>query len=148
MGLIWAVGGLCVGGVIELLDNILPGGLPMASAVDMWPQTLAIPGFLGGVVFAAVLGIVGARRRFDDLSLPRFAIWGAAAGLLLGGLALALGAPLVFIGITTLGSAVAAAGSLALARMADKRPLLDARAHMAEAELGEGDAQDVLRGRD
>lgn len=148
MGLIWAVGGAGVGGMIELLDNVLPGGLPMASAVDMWPQTLAIPSFLGGVVFAVVLGIAGGRRRFDELSLPQFAAWGAVAGLLLGGLALSRGAPVIFVGITTLWSAIAAAGSLALARMAAKRDLLASGADAAEAGLTEDEARRLLGRRD
>lgn len=125
MGLVWAVGGALVGGLIELIDNVLPGALPWISRVDMWPQTLAIPGFLGGVVFAAVLGIAGGRRRFGELSFARFAAWGALAGLLLGGVAMAVGAPAFFLGITTLASAVAASGSLALARMAEKRASLE-----------------------
>ena len=123
MGLIWAAGGAGVGGVLELIDNLFPGALSFIAKVDMWPQLLAIPGFFGGVVFAMMLGIVGRRRRFDELSFPRFAAWGAAAGLLLGSLAVTIGAPAAFIGITTLGSAIAAAGSLALARIAEKREL-------------------------
>jgi hypothetical protein len=146
MGLIWAIGGMGVGGLIELLDNVLPGGLAMASAVDMWPQTLAIPGFLGGLVFGAVLAIVGSRHRFDELSLPRFTAWGAVAGLLLGGLAVALGvrAPLLVVGITTFASAIAAAGSLTLARLAERRELLAAGADVTGAGLTEGEARQLL----
>ena len=146
MGLIWAAGGMGVGGMIELLDNVLPGGLAMASAVDMWPQTLAIPGFIAGLVFGAVLGIVGSRRRFDELSLPRFTAWGAVAGLLLGGLTVVLGirAPILAVTITTLGSAVAAAGSLVLARFVERRELLSAGADVTEAGLTEGEARQLL----
>jgi hypothetical protein len=144
MGLIWAAGGFGVGGMIELLDNVLPGGLDMASAVDMWPQTLAIPGFLGGVVFGVVLGIAGARRRFDELSIPRFAAWGAVAGLLLGGFAVSIGAPVGFVAITTLGSAIAASGSLAMARMAERRELLHAGTDARE--LADGEAREGLEG--
>ena len=148
MGLIWAAGGAGIGGLIELLANVLPGGLPMASAVDMWPQTLAILGFRRGVVFAIVLGIVGSRRRFEEFSLSEFAAWGAVAGLVLGVVAMALGAGLVFVGITTLLSAVAGAGSLALARMAEERGLLDARTDVAEAGLTEHEARELLGRRD
>ncbi len=56
------------------------------------PQNLAIPGFVGGVVFAFLLWIAEGRRRFDELSLPRFGLWGAAVGALLGLFALGLGA--------------------------------------------------------
>ena len=116
MGLLWAAGGMGVGGVIELLDNVLPGGLAMASRVDMWPQTLAIPGFIGGVLFAVVLMIAARVQRFDELSMPRFAAWGAVAGLALGVIAMAIGAPVMFLGIMSLAGMVAGAGSLLLAR--------------------------------
>lgn len=116
MGLLWAVGGFGVGGVIELLDNVLPGGLAMASRVDMWPQTLAIPGFIGGVIFAVVLMVAARRQRFDQLSMPRFSALGAVAGLALGALAMSIGAPVMFLGIMAFAGTVAAAGSLLLAR--------------------------------
>ena len=131
MGLLWAAGGAAVGGLVELLANVLPGGLPMASAVDMWPQTLAILAFRRGVVFAVVLGIARGRRRFGELSLSEFAVCGAVAGLVLGVLAMAMGAGIAFAGVTTLLSAVAGAGSLALARMAETRGLLGAGANVA-----------------
>ena len=100
----------------------------------------AYPAFLGGVTFSAVLGIAGRRRRLDEMSLPRFAAWGAVGGLLVSlipaamvavGLAtLASNAPGVWLltavvgGPVTLGSAISAAGSLALARRAEERALL------------------------
>jgi hypothetical protein len=148
MGLAWALAGVAVGGFFEAVDNVLPGALPFISRVDMWPQTLAIPGFLGGVVFSAVLAIAGSHRRFGELSLPRFAAWGAVAGLLLGGLAVAVGAPAFFIGITTFGSAIIASGSLALARMAEKRELLNAGENVAAAGGAKGEAQELLGSRD
>ena len=133
MGLIWAAGGVAVGGVIELLANVLPGGFPIASAVDMWPQTLAVLAFRRGVVFGVVLGLARNGRRFEEFSLAQFAVWGAVAGLIVGAIALAKGAGVAFVGITTLLSAVAGAGSLALARMAERRGLLDERARVVEA---------------
>lgn len=125
MGVAWAISGALVGGLIELIDNVLPGVFPWISRVDMWPQTLVIPGFIGGVIFAVVLGIAAGRRRFGELSLSRFALWGAVTGLLLGALAMAIGAPAIFVGITTLFGTITACGSLALARQAEKRNLLD-----------------------
>jgi hypothetical protein len=70
MGLTWAAGWALVGVLIELFID------PMGSLVDVWPTALAIPGFLGGAVFSAVLRIAEGRRRFDELSLPRFGAWG------------------------------------------------------------------------
>lgn len=116
MGVLWAAGGFGVGGVIELLDNVLPGGLAMASRVDMWPQTLMIPGFIGGVIFALVLMVAARRQRVDELSMPTFAAMGAVSGLALGVIAMTIGAPVMFLAIMTLAGTAAATGSLLLAR--------------------------------
>ena len=99
--------------------------------------------FLGGVVFSVVLAIAGSRRRFGELSLPRFAAWGAVAGLLLGGLAMAAGAPILFLGIMTVASVITASGSLALARMAEKRELLGASEQMTELGSAEGETPEL-----
>jgi hypothetical protein len=147
MGLIWAVGGVGIGGLFELIDNVAPGALPFISRVDMWPQTLAIPFFIAGLVFGAVLAIVGSRRRFDELSIPRFTAWGAVAGLLLGGIAVLLGikAPVLAVGILTLGSAVSAAASLTLARVAERRELLSSGGSVGDETLTDGQARQLLR---
>jgi hypothetical protein len=126
MGLIWAVGGVGLGALIELVDNVLPAAHGLTRLVDMWPPLLAILAFRRGVVFAIVLGIARGHRRFDEFSLTQFAAWGAVAGLVLGAVAMAGGAGVLFVGITTLLSAIAGAGSLAVARMAEGRGLLEA----------------------
>jgi len=138
MGLTWGVGGFIVGFGIEMIHNVWP--TPLGSMVDIWPAALGFPAFFGGVVFSTVLGIVGRRRRFDELSLPKFAAWGAVGGLIVSLIPAAMVAtglatpniPLwqitaALVGPYALGSATAAAGSLALARMAEDRDLLDAR---------------------
>ncbi len=85
-------------------------------------------GFIGGVIFSTLLGISEGRRRFDEMSLPRFAFWGALGGLLLSMLMFPSGAGftlanVIGTGVVTLMGAGSAAGSLALARRAD--PLLE-----------------------
>jgi hypothetical protein len=80
MGVTWAFAGGLIGGVMEAIANFVPS----LNTVDMWIPLFAIPGFIGGVVFSGVLGIAGRNRRFDELSLPLFAAWGAVPGLLLG----------------------------------------------------------------
>jgi hypothetical protein len=117
-------------------------------------------GFLGGAIFSTVLRIAAGRRRFDELSLPRFGAWGAVGGLLLGVLAVAAWqldagfGPVLWlraaamIGSATLLSAVSASGSLALARMAEERELLDASADVAEMGPTGGEPQELLGGRD
>lgn len=152
MGLVWALGWAIAGGGI--MEGIID---PQGRILDMWPQTLAIPGFLGGVVFAALLSVAEGRRRFEELSVRRFAAWGALTGLLLGGLALAAGAapglPLllraaVIVGPVTVLSALSAAGSLALARRAARREALDpGAAGLDGGELGGGEARKQLGGR-
>jgi hypothetical protein len=145
MGLIWAAGWALVGVLIGVTSKVLPG-LPFWDAFfdlfDAPLPALAIPGFVGGVLFAMVLGIAGRRRRFEELSLPRFAAWGALGGLLLS----LVPAALVAVGLASLGrpdlglwqitaaisaplillSAVSASVSLLLARKAESRDLLEA----------------------
>jgi hypothetical protein len=126
LGLTWAVAWGFVGFGIELVHNIWPN--PLGSMVDIWPAVLAYPAFLGGLAFSTVLGIAGRRRRFDELSLPRFAAWGALGGLLLGlvpavvfaGGAASLAEVAATVSAIALLTAVSATGSLMLARMAEE----------------------------
>ena len=75
---LWVIGwGLGFGGIMELFD-------PDGKIQDVWPTLLAIPGFIGGIVFSALLLIAERGRRFDELSLARFALWGAVTGAVIG----------------------------------------------------------------
>lgn len=150
MGLTWFAVWVGAGFLMEVFD-------PNGQIADIWPAVLGIPGFFGGVAFSVVLGIAAGRRRFDELSLPRFAAWGAVAGLLLGTLPFALGdssgaMPLwrliaVVFGSTTLLCTVSATGTLVLARMAEDRELLEASEDVAEVGLSEREARKLLGGR-
>lgn len=144
LALLWALGMGFVGGVLELVDNVAPGAVPWIRNVDMWPQALGFVGFLAGLVFALVLGVAGARRRFDELSLPSFAALGALAGLLLGLRPISRGAPIELLLFTTIGSALAAAASFALARRAEDRALLADGARVTDAGLTAGEAAQLL----
>ncbi len=162
-GVTWAVAWAIAGVMIGVSSILLPF-LPWDAFFEVFDAplpALAVPGFFGGVFFSIVLGIAGRRHRFSELSVPRFAAWGALGGLLLIAFPFALvavglastegsstsawqaiavlGAPLILL------SAVSAAGSLVLARRAEKRELLLAREGMASAALGEGDAQAHVR---
>jgi hypothetical protein len=166
MGLTWAAGWALVGVLIGVTSMLLPG-LPWDSFFEVFDAplpALAVPGFFGGVLFSTVLGIAGRRRRFDELSLPQFAAWGAVGGLLLS----LVPAALVAVGLATLNrpdaglwqitatisgpltllSAVSASGSLMLARMVEDRELLEASEDVAEVGLAQGEAQELLGGRD
>ena len=85
MGLTWAFGWAVAGLLIGVSSLVLPG-LPWDALFEVFDAplpALAVPGFFAGVFFSAVLGIAARRRRFSELSLPRFAAWGALGGLLL-----------------------------------------------------------------
>src|SRR5262249_55974732 len=121
LGLIWGISwGVVGGGLMETIFD------PHGQIADIWPMIFAMPGFFGGLIFSRVLAIVENRRRFDELSIPRFGAWGAVAGALLAGVALALGfgpaGPAAALGAFavivipfTLCGAISASGSLALA---------------------------------
>lgn len=157
MGLTWAAVGFLAGMGMELVHNLWPN--PLGSAVDIWPAALAYPGFLGGVAFSAVLGIAGGRRRFDELSLPGVAAWGALGGLLVSLIPAAMVAlgwatpnvplwqiTIALLGPFTLGGAIAASGSLALARMAEDRELVTDGRDLANAGLTEEEERELLGG--
>jgi hypothetical protein len=92
-------------------------------------------GFVCGSIFSVVLRLTEGRRRFDELTLPRFATWGGVAGLLLGGLAamttfagpgLQPTSDAILTGVAALLGAGSAAGSLAIARQSEDAPRLAA----------------------
>ena len=123
MGLTWAVGWFAAGMVFRLIFGPGTDDVPL-------PIRFGIVGFLSGVTFSGVLGIVERRRGFDQMSLPRFAGWGAAGGLaLFGAFALTAGPggePLFLAPLFALAGAGSATGTLALARKAGGRESLDA----------------------
>jgi hypothetical protein len=120
LGLLWAAAGALAGGVIEGVLNILPGP-DLLLGVDMWPAALAIPGFLAGIAFSVVLMVAERRRTFDDLRVPRVALWGALGGALLGTV---VGLAVPVVAALALTSGASAAGSLALAQRARRQELL------------------------
>jgi hypothetical protein len=110
-------------------------------------------GFFAGIIFSGILVVIEGRRGFDRTSLLRFAGWGAVSGLLLSGI-FVVGAALrgealwgeflVFGPALAMASAVCAAGSLALARRADRRELPGPSGAPAEAELTEDEKREPL----
>jgi hypothetical protein len=150
--------GFLAGMGIELIHNVWP--TPLGSAVDIWPAALAYPGFFGGVAFSAVLGIAGRRRGFDELALPGVAAWGALGGLSVSLIPAALVAvglatpnvpvwqiTLALLGPSTVGGALAASASLALARRAEDRELLDGGGDVADAGLTDDEKRELLGGK-
>lgn len=157
MGVTWAAGWALVVVLMGVTTILLPGtGLELIfeAADDELLMAMVLPAFAGGVAFSTVLGVAGRRRRFDELSLPQFAAWGAIGGLLLsllpvgvlavGGASVAQAVAIV-IPVTLL-SAVSASGSLMLARLAEDRELLDASEEVVEVGLTGDEAQELLGG--
>jgi hypothetical protein len=93
-----------------------------------FPLFFGLLGFLSGVTFSGLLGLLAGNRRFNDMSIPRFAGWGAAGGVLLAGACRLLVGPdveLTVLGpIFAVAGAISAAGTLALARRAEKADAL------------------------
>ena len=147
--LTWAVVWGGVGTIYGLLILAISGGGPGVLVGNA--LALAMIGFVGGAIFSTVLGITEGRRRFDEMSLPRFAAWGAVGGLLLSVLLIADGAAGgatagIFYGVLPLLAAGSAAGSLALARRADDRELLEHGADVADIGLTEEERRELLAG--
>jgi len=102
--------------------------------------SFAVTGLIGGAIFSLALGIAEGRRRFDEMSLPSFAVLGAVGGLFIS---------LLFVWgffIFPLLGAGSAAGSLALARRADDRELLEHGADVADIGLTEEEKRELLTG--
>lgn len=164
MGLTWAAGWAVAGILIGVSSVILPE-LPWDAFFDVYDAplpTLAIPGFVGGAIFSVVLGIAGRRRRFDELSLPRFAAWGAVGGVLLSLVPLTLAgmdllsggdpsdlvrATLVISGPFTILSALSATASLLLARRAQDRHAHRSGGDVTHVRPAYGKAQELLEAR-
>lgn len=130
IGLTWAAAWFAAGMILLLIVG------PDAADVP-FPLFFGLLGFLTGATFSLVLGIVARRRRFDQMSLPRFAGWGAIGGLSLSGILIWTAGPdaefLVLGPVFSLAGAISAAGTLAVARRAEGRALVDANAKMVEA---------------
>ena len=129
MGIAWGLAWFGAGMVLLVIVG------PDAADVP-FPLGFGLLGFVAGALFSGLLGLVARGRGFHQLSLTRFAGWGAAGGLLFSVLFVltvtlagggALLDDLVFLGpLFAAAGAGSAGGALALARRADDRALLDA----------------------
>jgi hypothetical protein len=134
IGLTWAVAWAAGLFIIAGVAYLVAGYTWAPTMVDLLVNVgmSGAMGFVAGTSFSVVLGITERHHTFAQLSILRFASWGA-----LGGLALAAVFSLVTLGLTPLdvfkagvvaallGSG-SAAGSLAIARRADATDALNA----------------------
>ena len=150
MGLTWAVAGSAAGAIISLGFVVRTGSRPDAP----FPIMLGALGFVAGLAFSGVLRLVEGRRRFDQMSLSRFAAWGAGVGFALSAtffLAVSRGDPaflryFVVVGpVVAVAAAGCAAGSLALARRAQDRGLLEVMEDQPAVGRPEGESRKPLR---
>jgi hypothetical protein len=155
MGLTWAAVWFGAG-MIMMLGLLLITG---STGADVpYPLGFGAFGFLAGVTFSAILGLAERRRRFDQMSLPRFAGWGAGGGFLLSAIfvsAVALAEdPAFLFNLVILGpifaavGAGSAAGSLALARRAEDRDMFEIGDELAGVGRSESDSEEPLGGGD
>ncbi|HEV8265723.1 MAG TPA: hypothetical protein VGQ06_12320 [Gemmatimonadales bacterium] len=150
MGLTWAAAWFGAGLILLLVVGVGAADVP-------FPLFFGLLGFLAGVTFSGFLGVFEGRRGLEQMSLPRFATWGAVGGLVLSGIfvvAAALGGETLWGEILVLGPAFAlagaasAAGSLALARRAKHRELPDPATDPAETGLTDDERRELLGGGD
>lgn len=154
MGLTWAAAWTPVGAILgSVLGITLGGPLGLGDVILLNAGTFGVLGFIGGTIFSSVLRVAEGRRRFDELSLPRFAALGALGGLMLGALAVVGGLwgagigtllGVAVTGVATLLGAGSAAGSLAMARQAEDRALLEDDAAVADLGLTTSEVQQQL----
>jgi len=142
MGFTWGAAWSGAGFVLAVLTRF--------RADAPFPLIFGALGFLAGVTFSVLLALTAGRRRLEQMSLPRFAGWGAVGGLLLSALfarAASLGPDDVLAIVPTfaLACAACASGSLAVARRAGGRALPDGPGDVAEAGLTDG-GKPKLRG--
>lgn len=129
MGVAWGAAWFAAGMVLLFIVGLDAADVP-------FPLGFGLLGFLAGALFSLLLGVVARGRSFHQLSIPRFAGWGAAGGLLFAVLFVltvtltgsgALLDDLVFLGpLFAAAGAASAGGALALARRADERALQEA----------------------
>ena len=144
-GFTWAVAWAAVASVLAHAPGF-NSDLPLAFL-------FAPLGFISGVVFFAILAVMERGRRFERMSLSRFWRWGAASGLLLSGIfvvgaalrgASVVGEFLTFGPILIVLSSGSAAGSLAIARHAERRELRPYGEPPAREKLPEEHEQELL----
>lgn len=138
MGFIWAAAWSVAGMVPRWVFGI--------NADAPFPLIFGVLGFIAGVTFSGLLVLTEGRRRFDQMSVPRFAGWGAIGGLLLSALfakaaSLGWGDILAIAPTFALASAVCASASLAVARRAASREVPDIR---RDAELTDHEKRKLL----
>jgi hypothetical protein len=141
MGITWAAAWFVAGSVPRWVFGVNTDA-PL-------PLVFGVFGLMAGIVFSAVLALTEGRRSFDEMSLPRFAGWGAIGGLVLSAIfakaaSLGWGDVLALAPTLAVASAISASGSLAMARRAVRKELPDSRG--TEVQLTDSEKRKSLGG--
>lgn len=125
--LIWALACAIAAVLLSLVVD------PVGAMEEIWPAVGAYPGFIGGLLFSAVLWVGEARRGTSGWSMPQVAAWGAAIGVAVALLPFAVAsnaelppglvAVLVFGSVIPASVASAVASALLFRRAARKRSI-------------------------
>ncbi len=115
MGLTWGLAWSVAGFGLAIITRF--------QADAPFPLVFFVFGFLAGITFSVLLSLIDGRRRFEQMSMPRFVGWGAAGGVVLATIfswiaSFGVGDVLTVVPTFALASAACASGSLALARRA------------------------------
>lgn len=144
MSVTWGIGGALLGGAVQFLTAI--GGAISAP----WIPLLGLTGAISGFAFSGVLAFAGRNRSFSELSLSRFAMWGAVGGAIVAVPALVLiGVETVagfaaVMAVSALGSSIAATGTLALARFASDPAAIPANDGLDDVGLSAAEQKKLL----
>jgi len=154
MGLTWALGwapiGVVAGAGLWLLGD--PLGRSLGNLVEINGLAFGLLGFVGGSLFSVGLRLTEGRRRFDELTIPRFSAWGGVGGLAVGAFAGVTGlwgasgySPLA-LGVACLAAALgagSAATTLVLAQRGESSGLIEP-ADVEGAGLSETEVRELL----
>lgn len=159
MGTLWSAIWTVVGSAIVLWPGGVTGHPFMAFFLGFVAQ-FTVLGFLGGVTFSLVVSLLEGRSSFREMTLARFAAWGACGGFMMWALSGAVGSTVMKVlfgaapppvlnwvgrtpGITfVLLGAVSAAMVLALARLVGASD----EAELDEAMPDDGDEPGLIAG--
>jgi len=141
MGLTWGAAWAAAGSVPRWVLGFNPD-VP-------FPVVFGVLGLIAGIIFSGLLVVAEGRRRFGQMTLSRFAGWGAMGGLLLAAVfariaSLGWGDVLAVAPTLVVACAVCASGSLALARRAKTLELPGIAGETAEGELADHDRGKLL----
>lgn len=129
----WALGWTVFGVGLGAFMGFGIAGIPFLAYVARLALTVGLAGFFAGGSFALVVGVMERKRTLADLKVGRMALWGALGGMalpsfallsaLVGGSMITVSAMLAVLGLTGVLGAGCSAGSLLLARRAERLEL-------------------------